>query len=288
MQDSKKMFFTTNFNEKMIVFPNCKINLGLQVTEKRTDGYHNLASVFYPISWCDVLEIQLLPEQNANSLWQSSGLSINGSYQDNILYKTYCLLQTQFNLPPLRTHLHKQLPMGAGLGGGSADAVFFMQALLKQCQISTTHEQQLLWAAQLGSDCPFFVHNTPQYVTGRGEVLKPCQIDLSAYAIALIYPAIHSHTKDAFSGLQPQAPTYNLQEIIEQTHPKNWKKILQNDFESTIFKKYPEIEQLKTYLYAQGAYYASLSGSGSTVYGIFETTKELKLPKNYLVFWQKP
>ncbi len=287
MQDNKKIDDTTNFNEKMIVFPNCKINLGLQVTQKRQDGFHNLSTVFYPINWCDSLELVATSSNLANFSLSLSGIPINGELKDNLLYKTYHLINSTHPLPAINVHLHKQLPMGAGLGGGSADAVFLMDSIIKLAQLDITQQQRLQWATQLGSDCAFFVKNTPQYAQGRGELLQDCKCNLSNYAILVIYPNIHSSTKDAFNGLIPKSSSIDLKTVIETYPVETWKDYVFNDFETTIFNKYPEIERLKHQLYEQGAIYASLSGSGSAVYGIFDSVKEIELPKDYLFHWQK-
>lgn len=272
----------------MIVFPNCKINLGLQVTEKRPDGYHNLSTVFYPVNWCDLIEVK--PCHNGEGQFKliTSGLPVSGRMEDNILYKAYQLIKRYYDLPPLEVALHKQLPMGAGLGGGSADAVFFIKAVLSEFGIAADQPLQLQWAEALGSDCPFFVHNTPMYAQGRGEVMEPCQVELERYAIVVIYPGIHSNTKEAFHGIIPKHAAVNLKEIIETQPPEVWRDNVVNDFETTLFRKYPVIADLKQYLYHEGAVYASLSGSGSAVYGIFRSVKTLTLPEKYLFFWQAP
>lgn len=272
----------------MIVFPNCKINLGLQVTEKRNDGFHNLSTVFYPINWCDSLEIVSASNNNAPNFSLSlSGIPIHGDSKDNLLFKTYQLIKLTHPLPAINAHLHKLLPMGAGLGGGSADAVFLIDAIIKIAQLNVTLQQRLQWAAKLGSDCAFFVKNTPQYAQGRGDLLQDCTCDLSKYAVLVIYPNIHSNTKDAFQGLHPKPASVDLKKVIETYPIEQWKDYVYNDFEVTIFKKYPEIERLKNQLYQNGAIYASISGSGSAVYGIFDKVKEIELPKEYLFHWQK-
>lgn len=271
----------------MIVFPNCKINLGLQVTGKRPDGFHNLSTVFYPVNWCDIAEVKLHNGKEDFKLL-TSGLTVSGSVEDNILFKTHQLIKRQYTIPPVEVFLHKQLPMGAGLGGGSADAVFFMKALIQESGIVVPEELQLRWAEALGSDCPFFVHNVPVYAQGRGEVVESCNVNLDAYAIVVVYPGIHSNTKDAFDGIVPRTSDRNLKELIETLPPERWREGVVNNFETTIFKKYPVIAELKNYLYSNGAVYASLSGSGSAVYGIFNTVKPLTFPPDYLFFWQAP
>ena len=269
----------------MIVFPNCKINLGLHILNKREDGFHNLETVFYPVGLKDVLEI--IPSHNADNIieFTSSGLIVDGNMDDNICIKAYYLLKKDFpELPQIKMHLHKAIPMGAGLGGGSADAAFTLQLLNKKFNLDLSFTQLINYAAQLGSDCPFFIINKPCFATGRGEILEEINIDLSKYKIVLVNPGIHVNTGWAFSQLTPALPAKSIKEIIAQ--PINtWQKELQNDFEKPVFEKYPVIKNIKESLYTQGAVYAAMSGSGSTVYGIFENEISLAQfeTQNYFV-----
>ena len=269
----------------MIVFPNCKINLGLHILAKREDGFHNIETVFYPVALKDALEI--IPSHNSNTAveFSSTGLIVDGNTNDNICFKAYHLLKKDFPaLPEIKMHLHKAIPMGAGLGGGSADGAFALQLLNKKFNLNLSTSALLNYAAQLGSDCAFFIINKPCYATGRGEILEEINIDLLRYKIVLVNPGIHVNTGWAFSQLTPALPQKTIQKIISQ--PINsWKQELQNDFEKPVFEKYPAIKSIKETLYAQGAVYAAMSGSGSTVYGIFEN--EISLPlfetENYFV-----
>lgn len=272
----------------MLLFPNCKINLGLYVTDKRADGFHNLQTVFYPINWCDIIELKTLAGSKGQMVLTTSGIPVHGDLEDNILSKTYRLLNSYQSLPSVQVHLHKIVPMGAGLGGGSADAVFFMNALIALAGWDSNLEQKMNWAAQLGSDCPFFVLNTPQLATGRGEILTPLKISLKDYAVLVVYPNIHSNTRDAFSGLIPKSAAIEWDKTITHSSIEHWKKELVNDFEATIFSAYPGIKQLKELLYKNGAIYASLSGSGSAVYGIFDQKRAISFPENYLWHWELP
>jgi 4-diphosphocytidyl-2-C-methyl-D-erythritol kinase len=245
----------------MIVFPNCKINLGLRILNKREDGYHNLATIFYPVPLKDALEI--IPSNGTDPVqFTGSGLSISGSADNNLCIKAYRLLKKDFpSLPPVKIHLHKSIPMGAGLGGGSADAAFTLQVLNDQLKLNLSTSQLKDYALQLGSDCPFFILNTPCIA-----------LNLSAYNILLINPGIHVNTAEAFAALNP--PTVNthlpsLTAIINQ--PINtWQQFLKNDFEQPVFQKYPVIKEIKETLYQMGASYASMTGSGSTIFGLFE------------------
>ncbi|MFC0773247.1 4-(cytidine 5'-diphospho)-2-C-methyl-D-erythritol kinase [Terrimonas alba] len=273
----------------MIVFPNCKINLGLRIVRKRNDGYHDLETLFYPIALRDVLEIIRDPQHqqiNTSTVqFSTSGTSVDGKVHDNICIKAFNLLQKDFpQLPAIQMHLHKAIPIGAGLGGGSSDAAFTLSLLNKQFNLGLSPDQLIHYALQLGSDCPFFIINTPCYATGRGEVMEPVTIDLNAYKFIIINPGIHIPTGQAFSNITPALPGKNLKDIIQQPI-ETWKNDMTNDFEKPIFKLHPEIEQIKNKLYDSGASYASMTGSGSTVYGIVEKDKKVdaEFPSTYFV-----
>jgi len=254
----------------MLAFPNCKINLGLHILNKREDGFHNLETVFYPVALKDALEI--IPAHNTNTdiEFTVTGLPVDGNEDDNICIKAYHLLKKDFpQLPNVKMHLHKAIPMGAGLGGGSADGAFTFQLLNTKFNLNISTVDLINYAAQLGSDCPFFIINTACHATGRGEILNEIVIDLAAYKIVLINPGIHINTAWAFSQLTPALPSKSISAIIQQPID-SWKDELQNDFEKPVFEKYPGIKKIKGNLYAQGATYAAMTGSGSTVYGIFK------------------
>ncbi len=252
----------------MLSFPNCKINLGLHILDKREDGYHNLETVFYPVPFKDALE--LIPSTNADIEFTATGLAVDGNAADNLCVKAYHLLKKDFReIPAVKIHLHKAIPLGAGLGGGSADAAFMLKLLNEKFKLNLSTNQLISYALQLGSDCPFFIINKPCLATGRGEVLEEIAIDLSAYKIVLINPGIHINTGWAFSNITPALPVKSIKEIIQQ--PINtWKDELKNDFETAVFTAHPAIKEIKETLYTQGAIYAAMSGSGSTVFGIFE------------------
>jgi len=255
----------------MLVFPNCKINLGLQILGKRDDGFHNLETVFYPVPFKDALE--LIPNTNTETEFTGTGLVIDGKAEDNLCVKAYHLLKKDFpQLPAVKIHLHKAIPMGAGLGGGSADAAFMLKLLNERFQLNLSTAQLINYALQLGSDAPFFIINKPCFASGRGEVLEEIAVDLSMYKIVLINPGIHINTGLAFSQLLQGSggpePSDRLKEIIHQPI-ETWKDHLKNDFENPVFEAHPEIQMIKDTLYGQGAIYTAMSGSGSTVYGIF-------------------
>lgn len=262
----------------MIVYPNCKINLGLHILRKRADGYHDLETVFYPVQLTDILE--LIPASNSTDQpvnYSQSGRLIDGAPSDNLCVKAWQLLKKDFvDLPPVSLHLHKVIPTGAGLGGGSADAAFTLRLLNDYFKLDIPAPRLQEYALQLGSDCPFFLFNKPCFATGRGEILEPIQTDLSGYTLVIINPGIHVSTAKAFAGVRPSQPEKSIKEIMAQP-VSSWADELINDFEKPVFAAYPELAYIKDELYRSGAVYASMSGSGSTVYGLFPDGKPLIL-----------
>lgn len=249
----------------MILFPNCKINLGLHITGKRPDGYHNLESVFYPINIKDVIEI--IPSDTFQ--FNISGLQVNGNTGDNLCVKAYWLLKKDFPaLLPASMWLHKHIPMGAGLGGGSADGAFALKLLNEKFSLNLSNSQLIGYASQLGSDCPFFILNKPCYATGRGEILEPIESDLSQYSFVLVHPEIQISTAWAFSRIIPETHSKTIKEIISRPMA-TWKDELKNDFEMPVLKQYPQLRIVKEKLYEAGALYASMTGSGSSFFGLF-------------------
>jgi 4-diphosphocytidyl-2-C-methyl-D-erythritol kinase len=253
----------------MLTFPNAKINIGLFITAKRNDGYHDLETIFYPVAVRDALEIIDIPQVNTSI--RLTGLPVAGDQQNNLVWKAYTLLQHDFpgKVFPLSIYLHKVIPMGAGLGGGSADGAFMLKMLNNHFNLGLNTDQLEQYALKLGSDCPFFIRNKAAFASGRGEQLEETDLDLSDYSIQLIYPDIHISTAIAFAGITPAPATYSLRNIPTLPLDK-WKDHIRNDFETSLFPEYPLLERLKEQLYAGGALYASLSGTGSTVYGIFK------------------
>lgn len=267
----------------MVLFPNCKINIGLNITSKRSDGFHNLETVFYPVQWTDVLEITSSQSAVSPAI-HLSGLDIQGNPAENICLKAYDLLKKDFpQLPSVDIYLHKTIPSGAGLGGGSADGAFTLKLLNAKFNLGLTEKQLIEYSLHLGSDCPFFIYNKPCFAGGRGEEIQPVSLDLSAYTIMLVNPGIHVNTGWAFSNIRPLQPVKSIRYIIEQP-PATWKHEMINDFEAPVFAKYPEIAVIKQKMYEQGAVYASMSGSGSTVYGIFasDALAPIEWPKHYM------
>ena len=271
----------------MVSFPNAKINIGLNVVEKRTDGFHNIETVFLPVSFKDVLEIIVSDNKTDVIEFTSSGIEIDGGITNNLCVKAYHLLKKEFDLPNIKMHLHKTIPIGAGLGGGSADAAFTLQLLNNKFSLNLTENQLLKYALQLGSDCPFFIKNKPCFATSRGENLEEIQIDLSNYQLAIINPKIHIATAWAFNKIKPQSPAISIKKLI--TLPiESWKNNITNDFEIPVFNEFPVLSDVKEIMYKQQAIYAALTGTGSTVFGIFKKNikaVDFSFPENYFIKW---
>ena len=257
----------------MITYPNAKINLGLNIVEKRPDGYHNLETVFYPINLQDALEVNLREGEEEFSL-KVSGVSIEGEPEDNLVVKAYRLLKKDYpNMPAIDIHMYKHIPTGAGLGGGSADAAFMIKLLNEKFKLNLSIEKMEEYAAILGADCAFFIQNKPVFATGIGNIFEPIQLSLKGYYLVLVKPDIFVSTKDAFAHIIPKEPTQSLKEIIRMP-VETWRATMKNDFEESVFQKFPEIAAIKDKLYDLGAIYASMSGSGSSVFGIFREQVE--------------
>lgn len=254
----------------MVTFANAKINIGLQVLRRREDGYHNLETVFYPLKVYDVLEVVEAEETR----FIPSGLPIPGDGHDNLCLKAYELLRQTHDLPPVHIYLHKTIPIGAGLGGGSADAAFLLKLVNQQFNLGIDEPQLMAYARQLGADCPFFIRNQPVFATGVGDEFEEVELDLSAYHMVVVKPNVHIATAEAYATVVPNPAGRALRTAIEQP-VSTWRDTVVNDFEAGIFKKYPEIEQIKALLYAHGALFAAMSGSGSSVYGLFD--RQVKL-----------
>ncbi len=248
----------------MISFPNAKINIGLNVVSKRTDGYHNLETVFFPVKLADALEIVEADE----FAFSSSGIEIGGAAKSNLVVKAYDLLKKDFELPPVKIHLHKMVPYGAGLGGGSSDAAFTLKMLNDQFELGLKNDQLERYASKLGADCPFFIQNKPVFAHGIGNQFEQTTLDLSDYKIVIAKPAVSVSTVEAYRNIVPAKPEFDLRNLA-QLPIHEWKDVVKNDFENTVFPQYPVIQELKQSLYEAGALYASMSGSGSAVFGIF-------------------
>jgi 4-diphosphocytidyl-2-C-methyl-D-erythritol kinase len=254
----------------MIVFPNAKINIGINITSRRSDGYHNIETVFYPVKIFDALEA--LPGDEL--MFNASGLGIPGKTDDNLCIKAYHLIKKDHQLPPLNIHLHKHIPIGAGLGGGSADAAFFIKLIDRQFKLGLSTDQMLNYARHLGADCAFFIESKPVFAFEKGDQFEPINIDLSKYYLVLVMPPAHVSTSEAYRGVRPAEVKDSLYELI--TEPiKDWKRFIKNDFEESVFRNHPVIRGVKAALYEAGASYASMSGSGASVFGIFNEKPDL-------------
>jgi 4-diphosphocytidyl-2-C-methyl-D-erythritol kinase len=265
----------------MVSFPTCKINLGLNIINKRPDGYHNIETCFYPVPWTDILEI--IPSNEMS--FTSSGNIIPGDPNDNLCVKAYQILKEEYSIPSVRIHLHKIIPSGAGLGGGSSDAAFVLRMLNDIFEMGLSPEKLSEHASRLGSDCAFFVQDEPKIGSGRGEQLHNLNLDLKGKFLVIVKPEINIPTAAAYAGVAPAKPVIAIQNILENYSISEWRNLLQNDFEKTVFDKHPTIKKIKEKLYEKGALYASMSGSGSAVFGIFN--EEVKLTTEFagVTFW---
>ena len=269
----------------MIYYSPAKINLGLQILERRNDGFHNLRSVMYPIPLCDIIEISQFPDQDIPIRFSQSGIRIEDHPDHNLCVKAWRLMSSELLLPPVAIHLHKQIPVGAGLGGGSSNASIVMTGLntLVPSPVSPGRLSEL--AGQLGSDCPFFLQKLPMMMEGRGEGLSRVNVSLNTYYLVLLFPEIHISTAEAYAAVSPAMPDLHLRQLIEGPLD-HWKNQVLNDFEKSAFKRYPLLETLKLTLYKAGALYASMSGSGSSLYGIFKTQPVLPEEIRKHLIWE--
>lgn len=267
----------------MLQFPNAKINLGLSVLRKRPDGYHDLETVFVPVAWCDALEFVPSNELRLHTY----GLSVAIPPESNLVWKAYQRIKQSYpDVPPLEIHLQKNIPFGAGLGGGSADAAFMLRGLNNYFNLALSDEQLLAMALELGSDCPFFIYNRPCLAYGRGEILQPISLQLDGLRIVLIKPPFPISTALAFQSITPQSPKQSISEIIAQPI-STWRNSLVNDFEAPLSVHYPDIAFIRNTLYDAGCQYAALSGSGSTVFGIFYNNDESRIQEAIAVCHKK-
>lgn len=269
----------------MIEFPGSKINLGLNVIQKLENGYHSIESIFIPTSFSDILEI--IPAEK-ESAFNYSGISIPGNEEDNLIYKAWKLLSKSYPLPSFIAYLHKVIPLGAGLGGGSADGSAMLKLLNHHFNLNIPSTELSAIAAKLGADCPFFIDRNTAYVEGIGELLTPISIDLSKLHLLIICPGIHINTGEAFRNISPKIREIKLTEIVANYPIEEWKNHIFNDFEEYAFKKHSELSKIKSALYDMGALYASMSGTGSAIYGFFKSEVELGENLNkYVSYWEK-
>ena len=251
----------------MITFPNAKINIGLYVTSRRPDGYHNLETLFYPIELRDILEI--VPAQGSESSLTVTGIAVDGDPEQNLVMRAYRLLQKEYNVPAVDIYLHKVIPFGAGLGGGSADAAYALVMLRDMFNLPLSDDELAQRASRLGADCPFFIYNRPLIATGIGDCFTSTDFSLKGLHIVLVKPSIAVSTAEAYAHVTPQNPQTPLADGLSQPI-EQWRECVSNDFEKSVFPAHPRIAAIKQRLYDMGAVYASMSGSGSSVFGIFD------------------
>ena len=270
----------------MICFPNAKINIGLNVISKRNDGFHNIETIFYPIKLTDILEFTIIDSNNIKkkSNFTQTGIDLNIDKEKNICYKAYNLLANDYSLPKLNIHLHKIIPFGAGIGGGSADAAFIIKELNNYFNLKLKDIELEYYASQIGSDCAFFIKNKPTFAYDRGNKFKKIEINLSKYYILLIKPNTFVSSDAAFSGISAKPHRYSLINLIEKPIFE-WKNYIFNDFETTVFKKHPNLAAIKENMYKLGAIYSSMSGSGSSIYGIFKEKPIIPASFKKYFFW---
>ena len=261
----------------MICFPNAKINLGLYVTGKRSDGFHNIETIFYPVPLKDALEAVVAQETS----FKQTGLKLDTPAEENLVMKAYSLISQKHTVPPLEIYLKKAIPSEAGLGGGSSDAAFTLKLINDLCNLQIPDNRLEKMAASIGADCPFFIRNTPVIATGTGNVFKPVNISLKDYILYIVIPPVTVSTKEAYAMVKPQKPVFSLEELPSIPIPE-WKNVLINDFEQSVFEKFPVIGEIKDKLYALGAEYASMSGSGSAVFGLFPKAIISSFPKCFV------
>lgn len=257
----------------MILFPPAKINLGLRVLNKRGDGYHDVETCFYPISLCDILEA--IPALGGESVFSASGFPIPGKLEDNLVYRGYKLLNEHYRLPPLTLHIHKLIPLGAGLGGGSADATYALLLIRNLFKLSLSEKDIFDFATRLGSDCAYFLQKEVCMARGRGEVLSPVAISLKGWQLVVVKPDVHVSTADAYKALAPLKRADSLESLLGLP-VEEWKDKITNDFETVVLRKHPVIGEIKDKLYSLGATFALMSGSGASVYGLFKEPRSLQ------------
>lgn len=265
----------------MVSFPPCKINLGLHIVGKRPDGYHDIETCFYPVPWTDVLEV--VPSRDFS--FAVSGRPVPGRAADNLCVRAYELLRKDFHLKPVAIHLHKMLPIGAGLGGGSANGAYALKSIRDIFNLPISEDAMKAYAARLGSDCVFFLEEKPAIGTGRGEALLGVALSLTKRYLIIVKPEVHISTSDAYAGVTPRKPAVDIRKIVEKHPLETWRHHLRNDFEDHIFRKFPIIEALQQKMYALGALYASMSGSGSAVFGIFSEALDLRKEFETFTYW---
>ncbi len=269
----------------MIVFPNAKVNIGLNVVNKRPDGFHDIEAIFYPVGLCDILEFIPVTDKTSNSSLASSGIPVDGNPADNLCLKAYEVLKDRHGLPPIKIHLHKNIPVGSGLGGGSSDAAYMLSALNDYFELNYSKKEMAGFAEQLGSDCAFFIDNAAAFSWGKGEKLEKISLNLKGYYISIIHPCLSINTAQAYTRVRPKKPEKTLKETISNPIA-TWKNHIKNDFEDVISVQYPVITRIKEELYNNGALFAAMTGSGSSVFGIFKNPVKMNKIFSHYFVWE--
>ena len=279
------MYFYIKYN-RMITFPRAKINIGLRITGRRPDGFHDIETLFCPVPLCDALEFVAAKDHINADILTVTGISTGGETQDNLVLKAVRKLREKHSFPALKIHLHKSIPAGAGLGGGSSDAAFILKGINRCYGLKLDNDTLREIALELGSDCPFFIDCTPAYASGRGEILIPCEKNLlENHYMVLLNPGVGINTREAYQNCNPGKASVSLHKLINMSSDK-WRDNIVNDFEEYAFSRHPQIRMFKEELYRAGALLSLMSGSGSSVFGIF--TKKPKLTESLMEFviWQ--
>ncbi len=258
----------------MKIYPDAKINLGLNVVRKRQDGFHDIETVFYHVPIFDTIDIEIAENADTDCELNITGIEINGKTDDNLVVKAYRLLAADFNLPKVRITLHKGIPTQAGMGGGSSDCAYTLRLLNDMFSLGISNDKLRDYASKLGSDCAFFIEDAPQYAEGRGEMLTKIDGSLAGYYLAVVKPDVAVSTAQAYANVNVGFPEHNCLDVVSCHNVADWRELLRNDFEDSIFPVLPEIKDVKEKLYEMGAIFAMMSGSGSAVFGIFETKPE--------------
>jgi 4-diphosphocytidyl-2-C-methyl-D-erythritol kinase len=279
------MVFLHNNQKKMVTFPSCKINIGLNITSRRIDGYHDIETIFYPVKLCDALEFVISDRQEGIDNLIVTGISTGCKTENNIVLKAAKKLREMFDIPYLKIHLHKAIPPGAGLGGGSADAAYFVRGITRYFDLNIPAQQAKDILLELGSDCPFFLEAKPSFATGRGEILTPVSEVIKNHYLVLLNPGVGISTRDAYLSCTPSVPDIRLPEIINNPI-SSWKDLIINDFEEFAINRHPVIGKLKEELYSQGALFSLMSGSGSSVFGIFNEKPLLGYTLRQYIIWE--
>ena len=271
----------------MITFPKAKINIGLRITGKREDGYHNIETLFYPVPLCDALEFVVSDDRKSGDILIVTGRDTGGETDDNLVMRAVKRLRKDYKFPYLRMHLHKAIPAGAGLGGGSSDAAFILKGINRCYRLKLDNKKLKTISLELGSDCPFFIDAAPAFASGRGEILVPYEKNLlENHYLVLLNPGVEVNTGEAYRQCSPGQPDKSLADIIKNLPLSKWKEEVFNDFEGYAFTQFPVIRQLKDELYRSGALFSLMSGSGSTIYGIFRNKPQLPASLKQYVIWQ--